>query len=139
MGVNWKEMPIEELKWLAEQGNDSAMVEFGLRCIFGNMNERDREQGRIWLEKAAVLGDDMGEYGMALISESAEERVEWYKKAAAQGNVAALIDLAQCYRDGDGVAKNDEEAFKIYETLAQQGNSYAAHMIKKFYSSGGES
>ena len=137
MEANWKDMTIAELKQLAEQGNARAMAELGVRYIFGNVREYDKEQGRYWLERAAACGNDLGQYGMGLICESPKERAEWYKKAAVQGNKAAMLDLAQCYRSGDGVEKNDEAARKLYEELAAQGNSYAAYVMKKFYTSGG--
>ena len=36
--------------------------------------------------------------------------VKWYQKAAQQGNVNAMRNLARCYRRGRGVEKNDVKA-----------------------------
>jgi uncharacterized protein len=50
-----------------------------------------------------------------------EEAVEAYKYAAEKGHTGSRWALANMYADGDGVAQNDFEAFKIYNEIAQQG------------------
>ncbi|PZM11168.1 exopolysaccharide production regulator ExoR [Rhizobium tubonense] len=50
-----------------------------------------------------------------------EEAVEAYKYAAEKGHTGSRWALANMYADGDGVAQNDFEAFKIYSEIAQQG------------------
>jgi len=50
-----------------------------------------------------------------------EEAVEAYKYAAEKGHTGSRWALANMYADGDGVAQNDLEAFKIYNEIAQQG------------------
>lgn len=50
-----------------------------------------------------------------------EEAVEAYRYAAEKGHTASQFALAEMYADGDGVVKNDFEAFKIYSKIANQG------------------
>ncbi|NTF41820.1 exopolysaccharide production negative regulator [Rhizobium sp. AC27/96] len=50
-----------------------------------------------------------------------EEAVEAYRYAAEKGHTGSRWALANMYADGDGVAQNDFEAFKIYSEIAQQG------------------
>src|SRR3954471_7267132 len=50
-----------------------------------------------------------------------EEAVEAYKYAAEKGHTGSRWALANMYADGDGVAQDDFEAFKIYSEIAQQG------------------
>ncbi|MBO9098717.1 MULTISPECIES: exopolysaccharide production regulator ExoR [unclassified Rhizobium] len=50
-----------------------------------------------------------------------EEAVEAYKYAAEKGHTGSRWALANMYADGDGVAQDDFEAFKIYNEIAQQG------------------
>jgi TPR repeat protein len=50
-----------------------------------------------------------------------EDAVEAYRYAAEKGHTGSRWALANMYAYGDGVAKNDLEAFKIYNEIASQG------------------
>ncbi|TWF56433.1 exopolysaccharide production regulator ExoR [Neorhizobium alkalisoli] len=50
-----------------------------------------------------------------------EDAVEAYRYAAEKGHTGSRWALANMYAFGDGVAKNDYEAFKIYNEIASQG------------------
>jgi TPR repeat protein len=50
-----------------------------------------------------------------------EEAVTAYRNAAELGHTGSRWALATMYADGDGVVKNDFEAFKIYAEIASQG------------------
>lgn len=50
-----------------------------------------------------------------------QDAVEAYRYAAEKGHTGSRWALANMYADGDGVAKNDFEAFKIYSEIASQG------------------
>ncbi|MBP1849847.1 tetratricopeptide repeat protein [Rhizobium halophytocola] len=50
-----------------------------------------------------------------------KEAVEAYRYAAEKGHTASQYALAKMYADGDGVVKDDFEAFKIYSKIANQG------------------
>lgn len=49
-----------------------------------------------------------------------QEAVEAYRYAAENGQVGARWKLARMYAEGDGVARNDYEAFKFFTAVAQQ-------------------
>ncbi|QRM55356.1 exopolysaccharide production regulator ExoR [Sinorhizobium sp. BG8] len=49
------------------------------------------------------------------------DAIEAYRYAAEKGHTGSRWALANMYADGDGVAENDFEAFKIYSEIAQQG------------------
>lgn len=49
-----------------------------------------------------------------------DEAVEAYRYAAEKGQVGASWKLAHMYAEGDGVARNDYEAFKFFAAIAQQ-------------------
>ena len=51
--------------------------------------------------------------------------VEWYRKAAEQGNANAQYILGICYQNGKGVVENSSEAVKWYRKSAEQGHAYA--------------
>jgi len=49
-----------------------------------------------------------------------EQAVEAYRYAADNGQVGARWKLARMYAEGDGVTRNDYEAFKFYQEIAAQ-------------------
>lgn len=132
--LNVRERTTEELKVLAEQGDAGAMTELGWRQLHSG---DDEESGKAFIVKAAALGNDRAQYVMGtFFSDTPEEKVEWYKKAAAQGNQSALLDLAQFYREGKNVKQDDEEALRLFEAAYKHGSGYAAFIIGKLYKTG---
>jgi TPR repeat protein len=49
-----------------------------------------------------------------------QEALEAYRYAAENGQVGARWKLARMYAEGDGVARDDYEAFKFFSAVAQQ-------------------
>lgn len=65
---------------------------------------------------------DLFKFGFKAYREgNKEEAVEAYRYAAEKGHTGSRWALATMYADGDGVVKNDYEAFKIYSEIASQG------------------
>ena len=58
------------------------------------------------------------------------------KQAAEQGTAMSQYHLGQMYRDGDGVAKNPQEAATWYRKAAEQGNMLAQYNLAWMYDSG---
>lgn len=58
------------------------------------------------------------------------------KNKAEQGNAEAQYSLGVCYRCGDGVEKNLEEAIKWYKKAAEQGYARAQHNLGICYYNG---
>lgn len=50
-----------------------------------------------------------------------KEAIEAYRYAADKGHAGAQWKLARMYADGDGVSRNDYEAFKIFRNIVQMG------------------
>jgi len=48
--------------------------------------------------------------------------VEWFRKAAKQGNVGAQFNLGRMYENGLGVDKNDSTAVEWHRKAAEQGS-----------------
>ena len=59
--------------------------------------------------------------------------VEYYRKAAEQGNAAAQNRLGICYKIGLGVGKDSNEAIKWYRKAAEQGNAVAQNNMGNYY------
>ena len=54
----------------------------------------------------------------------------WWEKAAEQGHVKAMVNLATCYEIGAGVDRNLVEAYNWYEKAAEHGDTYAAGKLE---------
>ena len=55
---------------------------------------------------------------------------------AAKGEAWAQFSLADSYRNGEGVPKNDAEAVKWFRLAAAKGNAYAQSHLGVMYGNG---
>lgn len=70
------------------------------------------------------------------LTEDSRQAAEWYRKAAAQGDIAGEMHLAALYRDGKGVARDMEQAAGWYRKAAEQGDVTAQATLGVLYSMG---
>ena len=70
------------------------------------------------------------------VATNLEEAVNWYRKAAEQGNAKAQYSLGDCYEYGYGVTKNETEAANWYRKAAEQGNAKAQNNLGACYGRG---
>jgi TPR repeat protein len=70
------------------------------------------------------------------VAKDETEAVEWYRKAAEQGNVDAQFRLGVWYRHGTGVAKDETEAVVWYRKAAEQNNALAQCNLGLCYDNG---
>ncbi len=78
-------------------------------------------------EQLMIKGDEYIEKKDFLLA------VEYYRKAAEQGNAEAQNKLGICYNIGLGVAKDSNEAIKWYRKAAEQGNAVAQNNMGNYY------
>lgn len=64
------------------------------------------------------------------------QSAEWYRKAASAGDVAGETHLADCYRDGRGVARDKAAAAEWYRKAAEQGDAGAQGTLAMLYAMG---
>ncbi len=62
-----------------------------------------------------------------------KQSADWYRKAAGQGNIAGEVHLADCYRDGRGVARDKALAAQWYRKAADQGDAGAQGTLAMLY------
>jgi len=60
----------------------------------------------------------------------------WYLKAANQGNIVAMIHVADLFRDGRGVARDITQAVTWYRKAAELGDVGAQGTLGILYSAG---
>ncbi|POG57790.1 hypothetical protein GLOIN_2v1791279 [Rhizophagus irregularis DAOM 181602=DAOM 197198] len=58
------------------------------------------------------------------------------EKLAKNGDKEAMLNLANCYKNGEGTEKNLEKAFHYYQKAAENGNEEAMYNLAKFYYNG---
>ena len=64
------------------------------------------------------------------VEKNVEDGLEWYRKAAMQGDIYAAHELGDTYRFGDEVEPDIEEAMKWYSVAAEHGDSIAKAYCK---------
>jgi len=70
------------------------------------------------------------------VPKDATKAADWYRKAAAQGSVLAMANLAGLYLRGEGVSQSDSEAATLYRQAADQGYPPAQYHIGVMYAQG---
>ena len=56
-----------------------------------------------------------------------------YRQAAEQGNASAQHNLGVMYSNGQGVRRNDAEAFRWFRKAAEQGDADAQNILGDMY------
>ena len=54
----------------------------------------------------------------------------WWKKAAEQGHVKAMVNLATCYEMGIGTIQDVSEAYCWYGKATDLGDTFAARKLE---------
>ena len=62
--------------------------------------------------------------------------VDWYKKAAEQGDARAQNNLGRCYATGDGVTADDKIAVQWLTKAAEKGHAKGMNNLAVMYSQG---
>jgi TPR repeat protein len=63
------------------------------------------------------------------VPKDAAKAVEWYRKAAEQGNAHAQFNLARMYDVGEGVPKDTAKAVEWHRKAAEQGHEDARRKL----------
>ena len=97
------------------------------------MITKNDETAAMWYRKAALQGNNEGEYHLGVcydrglgVPKNDLLAVEWYTKSARQGTESAQYQLGSCYRLGKGVKPNLVNAYLWFNLAAASGNANAA-------------
>ena len=129
---------LEKLKSDAESGDAFSQCELGYHYI----ENEDYEKALFWYRKAAEQDYGMGLYNVGLcyeygegVEKNLETAVEYYHKAAQQGDADAQCMLG-CYY-GEGTKNPDfEKSFFWFQKSAEQGNLNAKFNLSSCYEYG---
>lgn len=132
----------------ADPNDAKSLYELAVRCWNGDGGVEMNLFAAVDLyQRAAEMGyaEAQYTYGMAYLKTLHEilpraaakaEGVKWLRKAADQGHEKAQLALAKCYATGEGVKKDEAEAFKIYRKAADAGSAEALYELHDFYNLG---
>ncbi len=121
----------------SEKGNHGATYVLGL-CLIASKDEVQRNEGKRHLLTSAGQGFAPAQTitGQLYLTDfmgkkNPQEAVKWFKKAADQGDAQALFSLGGCYLNGDGVIKDEIEAYALFN-VAGITNEKAREVLKIF-------
>lgn len=143
----------ESIKWYrkaADQGHLRAFVRLGAMYAQGQGVARNHDEAVKWYHRAADRGDADAQFRLGLTyslksakratgpfgvnrlapSDDAAEAAGWFRKAAEQNHAGAQYQLGNLYANGEGVAKDREQALKWLRLAAAQGNQDAHKKLK---------
>ena len=113
-----KNIAIEEMRVLAEQGDMEAQFHMGMTHMNG-------------IEVSSAGEIKVVEHGYS-------EALEWFTKAAEQGHADAQNNLGLMYKEGLAILQNDYEAFEWFTEAAEQGHADAQNNLGLIYRDGKE-
>ena len=115
---------VKKFEWYknsAEEGYDWGMYNVAACYRDGEGVQKDQEQAIAWFQKAYELhGDAAGDAANQIGNiyywqKNYVKKVEWYKKSAEEGCDWGMRNLGMCYRDGEGVQEDKEQAIAWYQ------------------------
>lgn len=113
-----------------EQDTELAEKEFARGDLVASLTLWNRAAQLGYAPAQARLGDILDK------SEEDVQAVEWYRKAAAQGNAAGEWGLGQMYVKGEGVKKDLEQARSHIVRAAEKGHVDAVVLMMEAYRTG---
>ena len=129
----------------AELGHANAQCYAGLFYMSGTGVEKDEEKALYWFKKSADLGstqalNNLGYYtskGIGVKDDTRyEESFNWYKKSADLGDPTGQTYAAKAYLSGRGVARDEEEAVRLFKIAADKGIAEAQFCLGECYDDG---
>lgn len=126
----------EKYLTLAEAGSEDAQVALGWLYQEGLGVTRDLTEAYKWYKKVADTNAPKGQFYLGALhrlQKNHEKAVQYFEKAAMQGYVDAYLQLGWMYREGLGVPRDLEEAYKWYKKAADTNSSEGLFNIGGIY------
>lgn len=135
------EKALQTFKKSAEKGNTASMQEIGLRYYYGFYEtKKDFNEALFWFKKSAEHENLDGVYMIGVINTALKnyaEAITWYKNASDKGHILATRNLAEVYRKGQGVVKDNTEALVLYQKASEKDDDgRIAYAIAEIHYSG---
>jgi serine/threonine-protein kinase len=122
----------------AGAGDSAAQAALGRMYQNGWGVQRDSDEARKWLQKAADQDHPDGQCGLGDLAREAgaasptiADAARWYRAAADDGAACGQTGMGMVMRDGLGVPPNYDEALRWFEKAAGQGDEDARTAIRR--------
>ena len=141
----WHCKAAEQFRKAAEQGDTVAQYSLGICYFTGYGVEEDQAKAVQWygkgkqfhMTKEGTPGMLGGRYNIGLHGFPIDDAIEWYFKAAEQGDANAQYSLGIFYEYGGyGVEMDEVEAIKWFRKSAKQNNAQAQFELGWCYATG---
>lgn len=129
--------------WLAARnGNAAAQLELGILLSQGELVPGSDKEAETWFTRSADQGVPEATNWLGILAAHPVDRdrtpdhkkaFSLFQKAAEQGSVNALVNLADAYHAGLGTAKDGDRAKALYEQAADAGNLLARTKLFELY------
>lgn len=126
---------------LAERDEGTALFSLGVMSERGEGGPVNREQARLWYQRAAEAGNQFAQYNLGQMfslgrsnKRQPEQAIHYYRLAAEQGYDLAQLRLGQIYANGEGVSRDLDEARRWFKLAAKQDNALAQLELNKLAS-----
>jgi TPR repeat protein len=97
--------------------------------------DADAIQERESLECLNLLGESLRD-GKAIDVTDSSSAFKYFRMASEKGHLGALFNLGTCYMLGDGVARDETEAVRIWRVLSDQNYTRAHYQLGILYLEG---
>lgn len=139
----------EAFKWFesaAQHGHQEAMYEVGICYEEGKGIEKDEKKALEWYEKAYESGKKEAAFKTAYLFHCGSNSIKNYEKAAkyyqfaitnnSSYSISSYCNLANLYRDGQGVEQDIKKAVDYYNQSIEQGGTQAMLNLADLYKQG---
>jgi len=119
---------VRSFRPLADQGDDVAQFDLGVLYNKGWGVPRDYVQAAKWYRLSAGQGNADAQFNLGILYDDGHryaEAVKWYRKAADQGLGDAQFNLGLLYAKGQGVPRDDVQAYMWFELSVAQDDQSA--------------
>ena len=123
------DLPLDELRVRAEQGDTAAQDALGFRYLSGRGVPQDEAEAIRWFRLTAEQGDAVAQANLGSVYDAGRgvpqdfaEAVRWFRLAAEQGNAIAQFNLGNMYASGRGVPQDDVEAHTWFNLAAARSS-----------------
>jgi TPR repeat protein len=121
----------------AEHGEIEAQMTLATSYEYGSLGlNKSVVEAVDWYKRAAAQGNRAAQKKLWEISPDLTEVASWYRSEADRGKVYAQINLGWAYGMGRGVPQDDAEAAKWYRLAAERGENRAQVTLARIYEVG---
>lgn len=133
--------PSKFFEWslkFAKQGDVGSMFDTGRNYLIGFGVEKNAKEAYKWFKQyeSRVTGNNLAEVQQILadfdengdyiqgLHQYTGSAADYYKRSL-NGDIEAKFQLAMCYKNGEGVKKDESKAYTLLQEAAQRGNQQA--------------